>query len=105
MTGGELSGHAITTGGVRILTPFFNLYGTVTLVGGAAYSAWVFLRKRTLPHRAMGNILIAVGAMAPALGGLLSRFGLGGYLYLGELIGAVLMFSGFVRATAPLKKR
>ena len=27
--------HAIVTPGVRMLTPFFNLYGTVTLVGGA----------------------------------------------------------------------
>ena len=38
-TGSELSGHAIVTPGVRVLTPFFNLYGTVTLVGGAAWSA------------------------------------------------------------------
>jgi hypothetical protein len=105
MTGGELSGHAITTSGVRILTPFFNVYGTVTLVGGAAYSAWIFLRQRTLLHRVIGNVLIAVGAMAPALGGLLSRFGLGGYLYLSELIGAVLMFMGFIRATSPMKRR
>ena len=104
MTGSELSGDAITSSGVRILTPFFNIYGTVTLVGGAAYSAWIFWRKRTLLHRAIGNVLIAVGAMAPALGGSFSRLGLGGYLYLGELIGAVLMFIGFVRATSPVKK-
>jgi hypothetical protein len=38
-TGSELSGHAIVTPGVRLLTPLFNLYGTVTLVGGAAWSA------------------------------------------------------------------
>ena len=99
-----MSGHAIITGGVRILTPFFNTYGTVALVGGAVYSAWRYLRKRILRHRAIGSILIAVGAMAPALGGLLSRVGLGGYLYLGELVGAVLMFVGFIRATAPLEK-
>ena len=104
ITGDELSGHAITTGGVRILTPFFNTYGTVALVGGAAYSAWTFWRNRIRRHRAIGNVLIAVGAMAPALGGLLSRMGLGGYLYLGELVGAVLMFVGFIRATAPMEK-
>ena len=61
-TGAELSGHAIVTDGVRILTPFFNLYGTATLVGGAAYSAFIFWRKRVLLHRAIGNILIATGA-------------------------------------------
>ena len=101
-TGSELSGHAITTPGVRILTPFFNLYGTVTLVGGAAWSAWVFWRKRILLHRTIGNILIAVGAMLPAFGGTFSRFGLPGALYLGELLGTVLMFIGFIRATTPM---
>ena len=101
-TGSELSGHAIVTPGVRILTPFFNLYGTVTLVGGAAWSAWIFWRKRILLHRTIGNILIAVGAMAPAFGGTFSRFGLPGALYLGELLGAVLMFVGFIRATTPM---
>ena len=105
LTGGKLSSDAITSGGVRILTPFFNIYGTVTLVGGAAYSAWIFWRKRVLPHRVIGNVLIAVGAMAPALGGSLSRLGLGGYLYVSELIGAVLMFIGFIRATSPMKEK
>jgi hypothetical protein len=101
-TGSELSGHAIVTLGVRILTPFFNLYGTVTLVGGAAWSAWIFWRKRILLHRTIGNILIAVGAIAPAFGGTFSRFGLPGALYVGELLGAVLMFIGFIRATTPM---
>ena len=38
-TGSELSGHAIVTSGIRTLTPYLNLYGVVTLVGGAVYSA------------------------------------------------------------------
>ena len=97
---GELSGRAIVTPGVRVLTPFFNLYGTVTLVGGALYSALLFWRKRVLLHRVIGNVLIAIGAMFPALSGLFSRLGLSGYLYIGELMGAVLMFAGFLRATA-----
>jgi hypothetical protein len=101
-TGSELSGHAIVTPGVRVLTPFFNLYGTVTLVGGAAWSAYIFWRKRILLHRAIGNILIAVGAMLPAFGGTFSRFGVPGALYIGELLGAVLMFIGFIRATTPM---
>ena len=102
-TGSELSGHAIVTGGVRGLTPFFNLYGTVTLVGGALYSSWIFWRKRILLHRTIGNILIAVGAMLPAFGGTFSRFGLPNALYLGELLGTVLMFAGFIRATTPMR--
>jgi hypothetical protein len=104
-TGSELSGHAIVTPGVRTLTPFFNLYGTVTLVGGALYSAWLFWRKRVLLHRTIGNILIAVGAMLPAFGGTFSRMGVPGALYLGELFGVILIFIGFIRATTPMGEK
>jgi hypothetical protein len=103
-TGSELSGHAIVTPGVRTLTPFFNLYGTVALAGGAAYSAWLVWRKRILLHRTIGNIFIAIGATLPAFGGSFSRFGVPGALYWGELLGAILMFIGFVRATTPMRQ-
>ena len=101
-TGSEMSGHAIVTPGVRSLTPFFNLFGTVALVGGAAYSAWIFFKKRVLLHRSIGNILIAVGAMLPAFGGTFSRMGFSGALYVTEFLGAILIFIGFVRATTPI---
>ena len=103
-TGSELSGHAIVTSGVRALTPLFNIYGTVTLVGGAIYSAWIFFRKRVLLHRTIGNVLIAAGALAPAFGGAGSRMGIPSALYIGEFIGAILMFIGFWRATTPMKE-
>jgi hypothetical protein len=103
-TGSELSGHAIVTPGIRTLTPFFNIYGVITLVGGAVYSAWIFYRKRVLLHRTIGNILIAVGALAPAFGGAFSRFGIPGALYIGELLGATLIFLGFLRATTPMQE-
>jgi len=103
-TGSELSGHAIVTPGVRLLTPFFNSYGTFTLVGGALYSAYIFWRKRVLKHRAIGNVFIAVGAILPAFGGMFSRFGIPGALYITEFLGAVLMFIGFIRATTPIGK-
>jgi hypothetical protein len=87
---------------VRTLTPFFNLYGTAFLVGGAVYSAWIFWRKRILLHRVIGNVLIATGALLPAFGGSFSRLGIGGALYISELLGAILLFLGFLRATTPL---
>ena len=105
LTGSELSGHAITTPGVRTLTPFFNLYGTVALVGGAMWSAVVFWRRRILLHRTLGNLLIAVGAILPAFGGTFSRMGLPHALYIGELLGVVLIFLGYLRATTPMKDR
>jgi hypothetical protein len=104
-TGSELSGHAIVTPGVRVLTPFFNLYGTIGLVGGAAWSAWLFWRKRILLHRTLGNLLIAVGATLPAFGGAFSRMGVPSALYIGELLGTILIFAGFLRATTPMKQR
>lgn len=98
-TGSELSGTAIVTDGVRTLTPIFNAYGTLFLVGGAIYSAMIFFRKRILLDRTVGNILIAVGALAPAFGGTFSRFGIPGALYITELLGAILMFWGFIKST------
>lgn len=104
-TGSELSGHAIVTPGVRLLTPFFNSYGTFTLVGGAIYSAYIFWRKRVLKHRAIGNIFIAIGAILPAFGGGFSRMGIPGALYITEFLGAILMFIGFIRATTPMDQQ
>ena len=86
---------------IRLTTPFFNIYGLITLVGGALWSAWLFLRKLVLPNRVIGNILIAAGALSIGLASTLTRLGFGGYLYLGELVAAVLMFVGFRVASAP----
>ncbi len=97
-TGAELTGKAFSVTWVRMITPFFNIYGTVALVGGALYSAYLFWRKHVLPHRMIGNVLIATGAMAPAFGGILNRFGLPG-LYIGEFIGVFLMYVGFLEAS------
>lgn len=85
---------------VTLLTILLNIYGTITLVGGAAYSAYLFWRKQVLPHRVVGNILIAVGAMFPAAAGTLIKFGLSDYLYVSEMLGAMLMFAGFIAATS-----
>jgi hypothetical protein len=95
---------------VRLATPFFNVYGLVTLVGGALWSSYLFWRKRILPNRVIGNILIAAGALTIASAGLMTRFGLGSVLYVGELIAAVMMFSGFLisarsRPVTAAKKR
>ena len=93
-----LSGRAMPQG-VRLLTPFFNTFGLVALVGGAIYSAWVFWRRRIMPYRVISNILIAVGGMLPALGGTLARFGLSSTAAhaLLILLGVVIIFTGFLR--------
>lgn len=90
----------LPAGGVRLFTPFFNVYGTVTLVGGAAYSAYLFWRKRVLSNRMWGNVLIALGGLSPAMGGGMARLGQPALLYLSELVGGILIFVGFLVATA-----
>ena len=96
MTG--LTGDAMPQG-VRNMTPAFNIFGTVALVGGAIYSAWVFWRRRIMSHRVLSSILIAVGAMLPALGGTLSRFDISSSIAhsLLVLLGVIIIFIGFLR--------
>jgi predicted secreted protein len=96
----ELNGSAIirSSSNIRSLTPFFNVYGTLALAGGAIYSAYIFWRKRVLYNRMIGNILIGLGALSPALGGTLSKAGFPTALYISELIGIVLIFIGYTQA-------
>jgi hypothetical protein len=89
------------SGLIVLLTILLNIYGTLTLVGGALWSAYLFARKRVLPNRVLGNILIAVGALLPASAGTFIRLGWGDWLYASELFGAALMFLGFWLATQP----
>jgi hypothetical protein len=91
----------LTRGGLTItLTILLNIYGTLTLVGGALYSAYLFWRKEILSNRMFGSILIAVGGLSPAMGGSFLKAGLFDFLYLSELAGILLMFAGFQLATA-----
>jgi hypothetical protein len=86
---------------VRLTTPFFNIYGLLTLVGGAIWSAYLFWRKRVMPNRVIGNVLIAAGALLIGFASTLTRLGYGQFLYLGELLCAILMFAGFRFAARP----
>lgn len=86
---------------VRLTTPFFNIYGLLTLVGGAIYSAFLFWRKRVMPNRVVANVLIAAGALLIGFASTLTRLGYGEYLYLGELFSAILMYAGFQMAARP----
>jgi len=83
-----------------MLTVLLNIYGTLALVGGALYSAFLFWRKKVLLNRVIGNILIAAGALLPATAGTFVQAGLVDWLYISEFMGVILMYLGFVRATA-----
>lgn len=90
----------VRSGAVVLLTILLNIYGTLGLVGGALYSSFIFWRKRVLADRMLGNILIAAGALMPAMAGSMLKAGLADWLYVSEFVGVVLMYAGFLKATA-----
>ena len=98
-TATTLTDKIIVPTDVGVLTGLMNVYGTVTLVGGALYSAWIFWRKRILPYRVQSNVLIAIGALLPAIGGSLLKLGAahGATFYILELSGVIIIFIGFLR--------
>lgn len=113
-------------GYVRVITPPDNIAGALTLVFGALYSAYVYMpKKRVLPAKLMAaaivvnfvaslpsaaallvrgklssrvpaTILIALGAFIPGLTSGLDRFGVTWSFLLGEFLGLVLIFAGFL---------
>ncbi|HEY3312451.1 MAG TPA: hypothetical protein VGK00_12495 [Anaerolineales bacterium] len=88
------------SGPIIFLTIILNIYGTLGLVGGAGYSALLFWKKKVLANRMFGNILIAIGALSPAMAGTFVKAGIVDALYISELIGAIVMFTGFMLATS-----
>ncbi len=76
------------------LTVALNVVGTIVLVGGALYSARTFRQLGTMRHRMIGCVLIAVGTLAVASGGTLTRFGHREYLYIAMSIGVATIFAG-----------
>ncbi len=91
----RLHGGVMVWSWIRLMTPFINLYAVAFLAGGAALSAWKFLRVPAARNRYLGNILIATGAILPAIGGTATRFGYVEVLYVTELVGLILIFAGY----------
>ena len=113
-------------GYVRVITPPDNIAGALVLVFGALYSAYVYMPKlRVVPAkfgmlaivpnffaslpgavaalfagklntRVPATILIALGAFIPGLTSGLDRFGVTWSFFLGEFVGLLLIFLGFL---------
>jgi hypothetical protein len=88
-------GAAIEWQWVRLLTPFINTYSAIFLIGGAIISAYRYARAENGKNRAVGNTLIAVGAILPGLGGGMAKAGMVEALYVGEFIGILLIYAGY----------
>ncbi len=99
----RLTGAVIEWRWVRMFSPFINTYAVIFLVGGAVVSALRFRRSAETHHRFVGNVLIAVGAILPGIGGMATRFGYTEVLYVTEFVGLALIWWGYrwnVRAPA-----
>ena len=80
----------------RILAGIGSGVGSVILIGGALWSAWVFLRRRHEGRRALGNVIIAAGVVAAAAGGTAAFTGATGVVEWTNFVGVTLIFIGFL---------
>jgi len=108
----RLTGRVLAWPWVRLFSPLVNLYAVVFLIGGAILSAIRYSRDPATRHRMFANIFIAIGAILPGIGGSATRFGYTEVLYVSELIGLVLTWTGYrisvrpiVSSSAPLATR
>jgi hypothetical protein len=86
------------TTGLTVLAIGINSVGTVILLGGLLYAVVRYRRSGTHPNRMIGCLLIALGTIAVAMGGTLTRLGSDQYLYIAMSIGIALIFAGYVEA-------
>jgi DMSO reductase anchor subunit len=91
----RLTGRVFAWQWVRAFSPWLNLYAFVFLFGGAVYSAIQYFAKDSGRARFLGNILIAIGALLPGIGGSFTRFGYVEVLYITELIGLTSIYLGY----------
>lgn len=91
----RLTGKVLVWKQVRFMTPFINLYAFVFLVGGAAWSAYRYSRDVKYKQRFRGNLLIALGALLPGIGGSFTKFGYTEVLYVTELVGILFIYAGY----------
>lgn len=89
----ELSGKVFAWSWVRDFSPLTNTYALVGLAGGAILSALQY-RKQGAHERVWGNVLIAVGAILPGIGGSFTRLGHVEVLYVTEIIGILTIWVG-----------
>ena len=68
----------------------------LSLVGGALWSAYVFLTRRHEGRRALANVIIACGVLVAAAGGTAAFTGATGIVEWTNFVGVTLIFVGFL---------
>jgi hypothetical protein len=109
VTAADLAGRLLPEGkeflpvAVRVLAVVGNTVGTLVVVGGAVASGLAMRSRRDLRPRFEGTLLIALGVLLAASGGVLAFLASSDKLALGLAVGASVMFLGFRRASAPAR--
>lgn len=91
----KLTGAVFTWQWVRWFSPVINIYAFVFLVGGAVYSAMRFFERGNHQPQFKGNIFIAIGGLLPGIGGMFTRMGYVEVLFVTELLGLILIYTGY----------
>lgn len=89
------SGAVLGWSWIRAFTPIINTYAVFFLIGGALLSAVRYARKSGTGNRAVGNALIAFGALLPGIGGGMTKFGHVEWLYVCEFLGLLFIWAGY----------
>jgi hypothetical protein len=100
----RLTGRVFVWSWVRLFSPIVNLYAVIFLIGGAVLSALHYSRDPLNRHRMWANVLIAIGAILPGIGGTATRMGHTEVLYVTEILGLLMIWAGYrisVRPVAP----
>ena len=97
----RLTGRVLQWQWVRAFSPLVNLYAVIFLIGGAILSALRYSTDPATRHRVYANVLIAVGAILPGIGGTATRMGYVEVLYVTELIGLLLTWTGYRMSVRP----
>jgi hypothetical protein len=91
----RLTGQVFAWQWVRNFSPLINIYSFLVLVGGAAWSAVQYFRMGPTHVRFLGNVLIAIGALLPGIGGTATRMGHVEVLFVTELVGLLAIYGGY----------
>lgn len=91
----RMSGKVFIWQWVRSFSPFINIYAVLFLVGGAIASAVKYFRNTGTSVRFWGNVLIAIGAILPGIGGSFTRMGYVEVLYVTEFLGLLMIIIAY----------
>ena len=109
VTPADLAGRLLPEGkdflpvAVRVLAVLGNTVGTLIVLGGAVSSGLALRSRRDLRPRFEGNLLIVLGVLLAASGGVFAFLDSSDKLALGLALGASVMYLGFRRASTPAR--